>query len=98
MAQILVGLLDYDSLHIRSNAKDRLAHVAEAVEKTREEALKHQLTAATGKLKSIFVAPEFLFIREQKGGRAVTYDQRKEILTALEQISIKSPSMLMIPG
>lgn len=102
MATILVGLLDFDSLHIRSATTDRLKYLSEAVEATRIMQTKLRIAAATGVMKSIFIAPEFMFIREQNetktAGRALGYDQRKIILEGFDKIALASPSMLIVPG
>ena len=103
MAKVAVGLWTRDTHDYSIPTKDTLRDLEKVVGKTRDFAKQNGIAAEPGKLRSIFVAPEFLFTQQRKKGdhsgtTAISKYDRDIALEKILEISEASPSMLLIPG
>jgi hypothetical protein len=103
MPQVAVGLWTRDTHDYSISARETLSDLEKAVAMTRNWATQMGCLPDPGKLKSIFVAPEFLFTwRRDKGDHSGTTARSKTdrdvILDHVLKMAEKSPSMLLVPG
>ena len=99
MGKVVVGLWSRPVESKYSSIGGTLYHLEHAVKLTREFAATQGCGPAPGKVKSIFMAPEFLFTnRDKTATTAMTRIQRDVTLTNLMKIAQDSPSMLLLPG
>src|SRR5258708_7859342 len=101
MGKVLVGLWSPDTHKPREFLAHSVFPFTQAVKRTREKAASLGLQPEQGKLKSIFVAPEFLFTsatRYQSGSTGMEKYQKDWVLSKIAKVSQDSPSMLLIPG
>ncbi|NDZ15927.1 hypothetical protein C7T35_31930 [Variovorax sp. WS11] len=103
MAKILVALWSRPTKTKHDLNASVLGHLTRAVSKTKVMASTRGLAPATGKLRSVFIAPEFLFARPSAHRRvhdttAVSKGMRDWIIDELAGIARGAPSMLLVPG
>jgi hypothetical protein len=99
MGNVVVGLWSRPVESKYNSIGGTLFHLEDAVKLTREFAASRGCGPWPGKVKSIFMAPEFLFTsRDKSATTAMTRVQRDVTLTNLQKIAQDSPSMLMLPG
>jgi len=99
MGKVVVGLWSRPVESKYSSVGGTLCHLEQAVKLTREFAATQGCGPSPGKVKSIFLAPEFLFTnRDKTATTAMTRIQRDVTLTNVMKIAQDSPSMLLVPG
>jgi hypothetical protein len=103
MRQIVVGLWSRPVKSKHKSVGATLFQLGQAMAKTKEAADALGLRPADGRLRTIFIAPEFLFTSRREeddhsGSTGLERYQRNAILTQLDQLAEAHPSMLLVPG
>ncbi len=103
MRKVLVGLWSRPVKSKHKSIGATLYHLGKAMEKTQAEAEQRGLRPVAGELKTVFVAPEFLFTSrrsesDHSGTTGMEKYQRNALLPFLQRLAEANPSMLLVPG
>jgi hypothetical protein len=99
--QILVGLWSRPKTVKSTTTAQTLAGLKSSLRATTERASTLGIRNGSGKISSVFIAPEFLFTSPtslKAETTAISQDRRDWVLKKLEEYAGKDPGMLMMPG